>query len=108
MNELTIKHIGEHYRFLQEFSFGNERHLAYANKLKSKDLIEHYLNIQDCNWFFNYPNLKDNNHYLYLNGKNLTLEKVDAFEGLADAEEYLGNFKKEIEHLFDQKGFITI
>lgn len=108
MNELTIKHIGEHYKFVYESAFGQERHLAYVNKLKSKDLIEHYLNIQECNWFFNHPNINDDQHYIYLNGKNFSVEKINSFETLKDAEEYLGNFKKEIEHLFDEKGFITI
>ncbi len=108
MNELTIKHIGDHYKFIQEYSFGQERHLGYSDKLKSKDLIEYYLDIQDCNWFFNHPKINDDQHYIYLNGRNFSVEKINSFETLEEAEEYLGNFKKEIEDLFNEKGTIVI
>ena len=108
MNELTITHIGEHYQFAQDFHFGNLRHLGYSNKLNSKDLIEYYLNIQECNWFFNYPKISDKTHHIYLNGKNLEFEKVNEFKDLAEAQEYISNFKKEIEHLFNIKGSIII
>lgn len=108
MNELTIKHIGEHYQYLQEYPFSAFKHLAYSNKLNSSDLIKYYLDIQECNWFFNHPNITDTFHYIYLNGKNLEMEKVVEFKNLEEAEEYLVNFKKEIEYLFDEKGTITI
>jgi hypothetical protein len=108
MHELTIKHIGNHYQFLHSYPIGGDRHLGYSKNISSKDLIQYYLEIQECNWFFNHPKFEDDIHNIYLNGKNINCEKVDGFESLEDAVEYLTNFKKEFEHLFEEKNSYTI
>ena len=108
MNEIKIVHIGNHYQFLRIYPRGEEQHLGYSKNISSSDLIRHYLDIQDCNWFFTYPKIDDDVHNMYLNGKNIRCEKVTEFASLDDAAEYLINFKKEFEYLFKYINFRTI
>jgi len=108
MNEIKIVHIGNHYQFLRICYNREDQHLAYSKNISSSDLIRHYLDIQDCNWFFTYPKIDDDVHNMYLNGKNIRCEKVVEFASLDDAADYLINFKKEFEYLFTCKDYRKI